>query len=113
MMQMTRSRTLTLALVASLALSGNAFAECSLPPAPSKVPDGSTAAEAEMIAAMQTLKRYDADVTTYLKCLEFEARQNRVSKEEQSRKHNTALEQLQSIAAKFNEQVRVFKAKSG
>lgn len=110
---MTRSRTLTLALAAGLALSGTAFAECSLPPAPSKVPDGSTAAEAEMIAAMQTLKRYDADVTTYLKCLEFEARQNRVSKEEQSRKHNTALEQLQSIAAKFNEQVRVFKAKSG
>jgi hypothetical protein len=112
-MQMTRSRTLTLALVAGLAFSGTAFAECSLPPAPSKVPDGSTAAEAEMIAAMQTLKRYDADVTTYLKCLDFEARQNRVSKEEQSRKHNTALEQLQSIAAKFNEQVRVFKAKSG
>jgi len=110
---MTRSRTLTLAFVTGLALSGNAFAECSLPSAPSKVPDGSTAAEAEMIAAMQTLKRYDADVTAYLKCLEFEARQNRVSKEEQSRRHNTALEQLQSIAAKFNEQVRVFKAKSG
>jgi len=110
---MTRSRTLSLALIAGCFVAGTALADCTLPPAPSKVPDGSTAAEAEMVAAMQTLKRYDADVTTYIKCLEFEARQNRLSKEEQSRKHNSAVDQLQAVAAKFNEQVRVFKSKSG
>jgi hypothetical protein len=109
----TYVKTLRLAFLACCLATGTAFAECSLPPAPSKVPDGSTAAEAEMVAAMQTLKRYDADVTTYLKCLEFEAKQNRITKDEQSRKHNTAVDLLQSVAAKFNEQVRVFKAKSG
>ena len=110
---MTYVKTLRLALLACSLASGTAFAECTLPPAPSKVPDGSTAAEAEMVAAMQTLKRYDADVTTYLKCLEFEAKQSRITKDEQSRKHNSAVDLLQSVAAKFNEQVRIFKAKSG
>jgi hypothetical protein len=99
--------------VACCLATGTAFAECNLPPAPSKVPDGTSAAEAEMVAAMQTLKRYDSDVNTYLKCLEFEAKQNRITKDEQSRKHNSAVDMLQSVAAKFNEQVRVFKAKSG
>jgi hypothetical protein len=109
----TYAKTLRLAFMACCLASGTALAECNLPPAPTKVPDGSTAAEPEMVAAMQTLKRYDADVTTYLKCLEFEAKQNRITKDEQSRKHNSAVDQLQSVAAKFNEQVRVFKAKSG
>jgi hypothetical protein len=109
---MTRLRTLSLALLAGL-VAGPVLADCTLPTAPSKIPDGSTAAEAEMVAAMQTLKRYDADVTTYLKCLEFEAKQKRLTKDDQERRHNEALGNLQSIAAKFNEQVRVFKAKAG
>jgi hypothetical protein len=107
-----RLRSLCLALLASL-VAGPVLADCTLPPAPTKIPDGSTAAEPEMIAAMQTLKRYDADVTTYLKCLEFEAKQKRLARDEQLRRHNDALGTLQTIAAKFNEQVRVFKAKSG
>ena len=110
---MTYAKTLRLAFMASRLASATPLPECNLPPAPTKVPDGSTAAEPEMVAAMQTLKRYDADVTTYLKCLEFEAKQNRITKDEQSRKHNSAVDQLQAVAAKFNEQVRVFKAKSG
>jgi hypothetical protein len=109
---MMRLRNLCLALLASL-VAGPVLADCTLPPAPTKIPDGSTAAEPEMIAAMQTLKRYDADVTTYLKCLEFEAKQKRLARDEQLRRHNDALGTLQTIAAKFNEQVRVFKAKSG
>lgn len=107
-----RLRNLCFALLASL-VAGPVLADCTLPPAPTKIPDGSTAAEPEMIAAMQTLKRYDADVTTYLKCLEFEAKQKRLAKDEQLRRHNDALTALQAIAARFNEQVRVFKAKSG
>ncbi len=90
-----------------------AMADCTAPVAPTKVPDGSTAAESEMVAAMQVLKQYDADVNTYVKCLEFEAKQNRLSREEQARRHNQAMDTLTSIAAKFNEQVRLFKAKAG
>lgn len=109
---MMRLRNLRFALLASL-VAGPVLADCTLPPAPTKIPDGSSAAEPEMIAAMQTLKRYDADVTTYLKCLEFEAKQKRLTRDDQQRRHNEALGALQAIAEKFNEQVRVFKAKSG
>jgi hypothetical protein len=88
-----------------------AFADCNLPPAPSKIPDGSSASEPEMISAMQTLKAYNGDVDVYLKCLEFETKQNRMSSDEHAKKHNTAVATLEKVAAKFNEQVRAFKAK--
>jgi hypothetical protein len=97
----------------TVAASLPAYADCVLPPAPSKVPDGRTASEQEMLTAMQTLKEYNGDVDTYNKCLEFEAKQNRLSRADEEKMHNTAVETLQKIAAKFNEQVRSFKAKSG
>jgi hypothetical protein len=102
-----------IALLGSLLYCLPVWGGCTLPPAPSKVPDGTTASEQEMIAAMQTLKQYNTDVTNYVKCLDFEANQNRLSHDEQARQHNDAIEGLQAIAAKFNEQVRVFKAKNG
>lgn len=108
---MNRCKTLIAAMAVSFAASLPAHAECVLPPPPSKIPDGNTATEQEMLAAMQTLKQYDGDVNVYLKCLEFEAKQNRVSRSEQERLHNNAVDQLQRIANKFNEQVRVFKAR--
>ena len=107
---MIRGKMLCLAFVAS-AFTLPAFADCALPTAPAKVPDGANAVEADMVAAMQTLKRYDTDVNTYVKCLEFEAKQNRLSREEQARRHNQAMDSLTQTAAKFNEQVRVFKSK--
>lgn len=100
------------ALVATLIHGLPVWAGCTLPSPPSKVPDGSTASEKEMIEAMQTLKQYNTDVNNYVKCLEFEANQNRLSRDEQTREHNAAVEGLQSIAAKFNEQVKLFKTKS-
>lgn len=109
---MNRVRTACFALIAG-GFVLPAMADCTAPVAPSKVPDGSTAAEADMVAAMQTLKRFDTDVNTYVKCLEFEAKQNRLSREEQARRHNQAMDSLTQIAAKFNEQVRVFKSKAG
>jgi hypothetical protein len=111
----TAKRTLlgwTLAL-SSLAASLAAHADCQLPPAPSKIPDGSHANQQEMLNAMQTLKEYSADVDTYMKCLDFEARQNHLSRAEEAQMHNEAFDALQKIAQKFNEQVRTFKAKSG
>ncbi|HVY83169.1 MAG TPA: hypothetical protein VG994_19440 [Steroidobacteraceae bacterium] len=109
---MNRARNMCFALIASCCALP-AMADCTAPVAPTKVPDGSTAAESEMLAAMKTLKQYDTDVNTYVKCLEFEAKQNRLSREEQARRHNAAMDSLTQIAAKFNEQVRVFKARSG
>ncbi len=108
----TRTR-IVLALALAYAASAPARADCVLPPAPSKIPDGNSASEQEMLTAMQTLKEYNSDVDTYTKCLDFEAKQNRLSKGEQERLHNAAVDTLQKIAAKFNEQVRTFKSKTG
>jgi len=66
-----------------------------------------------MITAMQTLKEYNADVDTYLKCLDFETKQNRLSANDQEKMHNNAVDTMQKVAAKFNEQVRTFKSKKG
>jgi hypothetical protein len=111
-----RARMITLAaafavLVGILALPVRA--DCTLPPPPSKVPDGSTASQQEMITAMQTLKEYDGDVDVYLKCLEFETKQNRMAESVRGMKHDAAVAQLQNVADKFNQQVRVYKSKHG
>ncbi len=87
--------------------------ECVLPPPPSKIPDGATANEQQMLTAMNTLKEYNGDVNVYLECLDFQARQNRISSNSRDIKHDAAVVQLQSIADRFNEQVRLFKSKHG
>jgi hypothetical protein len=109
---MSTTTRIVLALALAYAASVPARAECVLPPAPSKIPDGNSASEQEMLTAMQTLKEYNSDVDTYTKCLDFEAKQNRMTKGEEERLHNAAVDTLQKIAAKFNEQVRTFKAKA-
>jgi hypothetical protein len=110
---MNSPKRVLLAAVLAYAASLPAHADCVLPPAPSKIPDGTTASQQEMLTAMATLKEYNGDVDTYTKCLEFEAKQNRLSRSEEEKMHNNAVDTLQKVAAKFNEQVRTFKAKSG
>jgi hypothetical protein len=108
-----RKHHLCAAVVVGMISSLPAYADCVLPPAPSKIPDASAATQQEMVSAMQTLKAYNGDVDVYLKCLEFETKQNRLSSDEHAKKHNLAVSQLEKIAEKFNEQVRLFKAKNG
>jgi len=85
--------------------------QCLLPPPPSKLPDGATASKQQMLNAMNTLKEYNGDVSVYLKCLDFETRENRMTADVSTLKHNAAVMQLQAIADKFNQQVRIFKSK--
>jgi hypothetical protein len=111
-MKMNLSKQICATLLMALVSAAPAFADtCILPPAPSKVPDGTSASEQEMLTAMATLKQYDGDVNVYLKCLEFEEKQNRLSSSDREKNHNTAVAQLEKVASKFNEQVRVFKSK--
>lgn len=88
-----------------------AYANCHLPTAPSKIPNGATATKQQMLTAMQTIREYDHDVQTYLKCLDFEVHQNQMSSDDQVSLHNAAVDQLKSIAAKFNKEVVLFKSK--
>lgn len=108
-------RILALAVLsAACAVSLQAHADsCRLPPAPSKIPDGSTASQQQMVTAMETIRQYNSDVQTYLKCLDFEARQDHLSPGDQASLHNAAVDQLTRVANDFNAQVRTFKAKHG
>ncbi len=99
--------TVTVAVLYSSA----ANAECVLPAPPSHVPDGGSANEQEMMAAMETLKKYNADVTEYTQCLEFEQRRSLISTADQEHHRNLAVDTLAGVAARFNEQVRRFKAR--
>jgi hypothetical protein len=110
---MNSPKRILLAVALAYAASLPAYADCQLPPAPSKIPDGNSASEQEMLTAMNTLKEYNGDVETYTKCLDFEAKQNHLSRSQEEKMHNDAVDTLQKIAAKFNEQVRTFKAKKG
>ncbi|MBC7982385.1 MAG: hypothetical protein H7Y02_00870 [Candidatus Obscuribacterales bacterium] len=102
--------------------SPQALADCAYPRAPENVPDGSTASEPEMIAAMTTFKQYNADVTAYGDCLSSET-SNKIReaagstsaiiqiKSLQAKKNNSAVKDLKELTGKFNEQVRAFKAR--
>ncbi len=117
-----------LSTVAALAaLAGPVYADCSYPPPPTKIPDGNTATKEEMLEAKKAVTQYNKDVNAYVSCikLEHEAVVTKVGdkptpeqkadmarmEEVEIQKNNAAVDQLQSIADRFNEQVRIFKAK--
>lgn len=114
---------ITGALLASLA-AATASAECSYPKSPSGLPDGATATQDQMVGGMKAIKEYNSSVTSYLTCLETEmntrieaagadapADQVEQIKAIHNKRHNAAVEELESTAARFNEQVKVFKAR--
>jgi hypothetical protein len=109
-------------VLAGLLAVAAANAECTYPKAPTGLPDGATATEDEMVSGMKAIKEYNAAVTTYLSCLESEmatrieaagpdapAEQVEQIKAIHTKRHNAAVEELESNAARFNEQVKVYK----
>ncbi len=115
------------AIAAIAAVAGPVYADCSYPPPPAKIPDGNTASKDEMLEAKQAVTQYNKDINAYVACikLEHETAVSKVGdnpsaeqKEDMKRmeqmeiqKNNAAVDQLQSVADRFNEQVRIFKAK--
>lgn len=104
--------------IASLAFAFAARAECPFPKAPASVPDGKTATEAEMIAAMTEFKAYNEEVNSFGTCLDEETKEKSAGtaqlmqlKTMQTKKLNAAVAELQSKAKQFNEQVRIFKSR--
>jgi hypothetical protein len=89
------------------------------------MPDGTKATEEEMVAGMKAIKDYNSSVTAYLSCLEIEmqasisaagadapADQIVQIKSIHSKRHNAAVEELETHAGRFNEQVRAYKARA-
>jgi hypothetical protein len=102
---------LTTLLGAALLFSVSASADCVLPAPPSRIPDGHSANEQEMQAAIRTLKQYNEDVDEYTKCLYFEQRRNHISFGDEETQRTAALDTLSSVVERFNAQVRIFKSR--
>jgi hypothetical protein len=115
---------MALAAIATLGVAP-IYADCPYPSGPNKIPDGSTASLDEMLAMKKAVKQYDDDTSTYLTCIqrEHDTKLNdlgdKVTDKQkadldriESDRHNAAVTQLTGVADKFNEQVRVYKAKN-
>ena len=121
-----------IAIASTAVLSaGAAYADCSYPTPPDHIPDGNTATLQEMVEAQKAVKEYDKAINAYVACIQLE-RNDAVGKiakpgekptadqkkamddmeRVEVQKHNAAIDQLQSIADRFNEQVKVYKAKN-
>ena len=113
-----------MALTAALS-AGAAYADCPFPPAPDKLPDGHSATLEEMVAGQKTVKEYDKAINEYVACIDKEVAEQIAKKGDslkpeqkadmqkvETQKHNAAIDQLQQIADRFNEQVKVFKARN-
>jgi exo-beta-1,3-glucanase (GH17 family) len=111
-------------LVLAVLGSAQAYADCSYPMAPTKVPDGSTATMQQMVAAMTQLKSYNEQIKAYTDCLKLEhdtalaKADPQMTKEQKDeiekvyvQKNDAAVDAATNVTNRFNEQVRIFKAK--
>lgn len=93
-------------------------------PKRAEIPDGATASKDEMLAGQSSVKSYMAAMDKYLACIEKEekdtvAKMSDITDEERAnretaltKKHNAAVEDMELTAARFNEEVRAYKAQS-
>ena len=89
-----------------------------------EMPHGNSASKDEMVAGQRGVKKFMADMEVYLACIEEEDKENRAGIEEPDpiveaqrdemlvKKHNAAVDDMETVAAAFNEEVRVYKARS-
>jgi hypothetical protein len=111
-------------VIAGLA-AAPAFATCSYPKAPSNIPDGATATLEQMVAAQKAVKAYNDEIKAYTDCLKLEhdtavaKDSEKLTKEQkdemekmQVQKNNAAVDEAEQVTARFNEQVKAYKAKS-
>jgi hypothetical protein len=105
-----------------MAQASSQLAACPIATAPT-VPDGATATLEQMRAARAAFQSYDAATNTYVRCVDSTVdRLNRqfkgVESDAQKRlqtlgtsAHNTAIDQEQALADRFNTQIRTFKGR--
>jgi len=117
---------LTLVLALGTALS--AQADCTYPKAPEAPPDGNTATKDQMISAKHDFDRYNGEMNSYLDCLKLEIDAaapkdpTKLTPDEKKKaeaqqkilvqKNNAAVDELQAVVGRFNEQLKIFKAKA-
>lgn len=101
-----------------------ADAACTYPSEPAEIPDGKTATLEQMKAAQKTVKDFDAAIVAYTSCLKLEHEaalakspdlsedQKKEMEKKLAQKHDAAITADEALAARFNEQVKAYKAKS-
>ena len=115
---------LAMAFAAALT-AGPAFADCPYPAAPDKLPDGATATLEQMLAGQKAVQAYEKAINEYNACIDkalddaiakggdqLKPQQKTDMQRVEAQKHNAAVDQLQSVADRFNEQVKIFKART-
>jgi hypothetical protein len=107
----------------SLLLAAQVSLGCDYPTKAS-IPNGSTASQEEMIEGQRGVKKYVADMETYLECIVEEEKAARAEiedlqpEDEQQRedmltkKYNAAVEEMEKVAARFNVEVQTYKARN-
>jgi hypothetical protein len=113
------------AITALAALAGPVYADCTYPPPPAKLPDGNSATMEEMLEGKKAVTQYNKDINAYVACIKLEhesavtnagdkltPQQKADMEKMEVQKNNAAVDQLQTIADRFNEQVRLYKAKN-
>ena len=102
-----------------------AWADCPYPSAPKGMPDGNTATKDEMMAMRKAVQDYDTATAAYLDCIQKEhddavsaLGQSDADKKKRAdldrivaQKQNAAQSQDQTLADRFNQEIRAFKAK--
>jgi hypothetical protein len=115
---------LVFATMAALS-AGATYADCPYPAPPDKLPDGATATLQDMLAGQKAVGEYNKAINDYVACIDkaladsissagdkLKPEQKADMQRVETQKHNAAIDQLQGVADRFNEQVKVFKAKS-
>lgn len=109
-------------VIAIIAFAPTAFA-CDYPEHVD-IPNGKTATKDEMIAGQRSVKEFMADMEEYITCIDEEDKTARAGIEDPDpiveaqrdemlvKKHNAAVEDMEKVAAEFNEEVRTYKARS-
>jgi hypothetical protein len=114
------------AMACTVALAAGAvYADCPYPVAPAKIPDGATATLEEMLAGQKAVKEYEKAINDYNACIDkaleddiakggdqLKPQQKADMQKIEAQKHNAAVDQLQSVADRFNEQIKVFKTRT-
>lgn len=117
-----------LMLTFALGSAAHSQGTCTYPAAPDAPPDGATATKDQMVAAKHNFDHYNTDMNTYLDCLKQEMDSatpkdaSKLSADDKKKaddrlkmltqKNNAAVDELQANVGRFNEQLKIFKAKN-
>lgn len=99
-----------------LAYSSISFAECTRT-TPPELPNGASSDLETMVEGQKAVKAYVADTEAYLACLSTDAEEAGAEMSEEMRSqgvdiYNAAVDEMEAVAASFNEEIAAYKAKA-